>query len=88
MAIQGFGYWLDEEVKYISKPIEGEGRNLIKKGWDQLYMDPINKEGFLEQVKEVQKVSAEKREKDKVFRQTSLFVSGYERLGSPARQDL
>jgi hypothetical protein len=25
-------YWLDEAVKYISKPIEGEGRNLLKKG--------------------------------------------------------
>jgi hypothetical protein len=57
-------YWLDEAVKYISKPIEGEGRNLPKKGWDQLYMDPINKEGFLEDAKKAQKDASEKREKD------------------------
>ena len=63
-------HWLDEAVKYISKPIEGEGRNLLKKGWDQLYMDPINKEGFLEEAKKAQKDAAEKREKDK---QASLF---------------
>ena len=43
---------------------------MIKKGWDQLYMDAINKEGFLEEAKEAQKVAAEKREKDK---QVSLF---------------
>ena len=63
-------HWLDEAVKYISKPIEGEGRNLLKKGWDQLYMDPITKEGFLEEAKKAQKDAAEKREKDK---QASLF---------------
>ncbi len=38
--------WLNESVKHISKIIDGEDRNLIKKGWDQLYMDPIKKEGF------------------------------------------
>ena len=63
-------HWLDEAVKYISKPIEGEGRNLLKKGWDQLYMDPITKEGFLEEAKKAQKDATEKREKDK---QVSLF---------------
>ena len=63
-------YWLDEAVKHISKPIEGEGRNLLKKGWDELYMDPIKKEGFLEEAKKAQKDAAEKREKDK---QVSLF---------------
>ena len=63
-------YWLDEAVKHISKPIEGEGRNLLKKGWDQLYMDPITKEGFLEEAKKAQKDAAEKHEKDK---QASLF---------------
>jgi len=63
-------YWLDEAVKHISKPLEGEGRNLLKKGWDELYMDPIKKEGFLEEAKKAQKDAAEKREKDK---QVSLF---------------
>ena len=56
--------WLDEAVKYISKPIEGEGRNLIKKGWDQLYMEPIMEEGFLEEAKKAQKEAANQRQRD------------------------
>ena len=40
--------WLDSAVKHISQPIPGEERNLIKKGWDQLYLEPIAEEGFLE----------------------------------------
>jgi hypothetical protein len=73
----------DEQLDFLHRPIrhqsqisgflervEGEGRNLLKKGWDQLYMDPINKEGFLEEAKKAQKDAAEKREKDK---QVSLF---------------
>ena len=62
--------WLHESVKHISKIIDGEDRNLIKKGWDQLYMDPIKKEGFLEQAKQAHKVAQEKRQKDK---QQALF---------------
>ena len=62
--------WLDASVKHISKNIDGEDRNLIKKGWDQLYMDPIKKEGFLEQAKQDHKVAQEKRQKDK---QQALF---------------
>ena len=57
--------WLNESVKHISKIIDGEDRNLIKKGWDQLYMDPIKKEGFLEQAKQAHKVAQEQRQKDK-----------------------
>ena len=57
--------WLDESVKHISRNIEGEDRNLIKKGWDQLYMDPIKKEGFHEQAKQDHKVGQEQRQKDK-----------------------
>ena len=62
--------WLDEAVKHVSRNIEGEDRNLIKKGWDQLYMDPIKKEGFLEQTKQDHKVAQEQCQKDK---QQSLF---------------
>ena len=57
-------------MKHISKDIDGEDRNLIKKGWDQLYMDPIKKEGFLEQAKQDHKVVQEQRQKDK---QQALF---------------
>ena len=64
--------WLNESVKHISKIIDGEDRNLIKKGWDQLYMDPIKKEGFLEQAKQAHKVAQAQRQKDK---QQALFES-------------
>ncbi len=57
-------------MKHISKDIDGEDRNLIKKGWDQLYMDPIKKEGFLEQAKQAHKVAQEQLQKDK---QQALF---------------
>ena len=62
--------WLNESVKHISKIIDGEDRNLIKKGWDQLYMHPIKKEGFLEQAKQTHKDAQAKRDKDK---QQALF---------------
>jgi len=57
-------------LKHISKIIDGEDRNLIKKGWDQLYMDRTKKEGFLEQAKQDHKVAQAQREKDK---QQALF---------------
>ena len=57
--------WLNESVKHISKNIDGEDRNLIKKGWDELYLVPIQKEGFLEQAKQAHKVAQEQRQKDK-----------------------
>ncbi len=62
--------WLNESVKHISIIIDGDDRNLIKKGWDQLYMDPIKKEGFLEQAKQAHKVAQEQSQKDK---QQALF---------------
>ena len=40
--------WLNSAVKYIVKPLVGEERNLIKKCWDQLYLEPMNVDGFLE----------------------------------------
>ena len=57
-------------MKHISKNIHGEDRNLIKKGWDELYLVPIQKEGFLEQTKQTHKVAQEQRQKDK---QQALF---------------
>jgi hypothetical protein len=62
--------WLNESVKHISKNIDGEDRNLIKKGWDELYWVPIQKEGFLEQAKQDHKVAQEQCQKDK---QQALF---------------
>ena len=41
---------LNSAVKHIAKPLQGEERNLIKKGWDQLYLEPMNVDGFLENV--------------------------------------
>jgi hypothetical protein len=38
--------WLWLAVEHMSKKISDEDRNLIKKGWDQLYRDPIREEGF------------------------------------------
>jgi hypothetical protein len=62
--------WLNQSVKHISKNIDGEDRNLIKKGWDELYLVPIQKEGFLEQAKQVHKDAQAKCDKDK---QQALF---------------
>ena len=39
-------------VQYISKQIPDEDYNLIKKGWDQMYMDRIREEGFLSWTRE------------------------------------
>jgi hypothetical protein len=43
--------------------ILGEERNLIKKGWDQLYLEPIAEEGFLEVARAAQVVTMEERRK-------------------------
>ncbi len=37
--------WLLEACNQLLLPIEGEGRNIFRKGWDQLYLDPINEPG-------------------------------------------
>jgi hypothetical protein len=34
--------WLWLAVEHISKKIPDEDRNLIKKGWDQLYREPMS----------------------------------------------
>ena len=39
-------------IQHISKHMPGEDRNLIKKGWDQLYMVHIEEEGFLTRARE------------------------------------
>ena len=57
--------WLDQAVKYISKPLEGEGRNLIQKGWDELYLGPINVDGFLQEALQAQETASRQREADK-----------------------
>ncbi len=44
--------WLWSTVQNISKHIPGEDHNLIKKDWDQLYMDRIREEGFLVRTRE------------------------------------
>ena len=53
--------WLNSAVKHISQPLPGEERNLIKKGWDQLYLEPIAQEGFLETARAAQVVAMEAR---------------------------
>jgi hypothetical protein len=42
--------WLP--VEHISKKLPDEDRNLIKKGWDQLYREPMSEEGFLSRARE------------------------------------
>ncbi len=44
--------WLWFTVEHISKKIPDEDRNLIKKGWDQLYRDPMREEDFLSRARE------------------------------------
>ncbi len=39
---------LNTAVQHISQSLPDEERNIIKKGWDQLYLEPLRKEGFLE----------------------------------------
>jgi hypothetical protein len=55
--------WLNSAVSHISQPIPGEERNLIKKGWDQLYLEPIAEEGFLEVARAAEVVTMEERRK-------------------------
>ena len=44
--------WLWLGVQYISKKIPDEDRNLIKKGWDEIYRGPMGAEGFLSRAQE------------------------------------
>jgi hypothetical protein len=44
--------WLWLAVEHISKKIPDEDRNLIKKGWDQLYRDPVCEQVFLSRARE------------------------------------
>ena len=44
--------WLWLAVQYISKKIPDEDRNLIKKGWDEIYRGPMGAEGFLSRPQE------------------------------------
>jgi len=39
--------WLMTGCAVLLKPIEGEGRNLIRKGWQQLYIEPALAPGFV-----------------------------------------
>ena len=39
-------------VEHISKKIPDEDRNLIKKGWDQFYREPMSDEGFLSRARD------------------------------------
>jgi hypothetical protein len=49
--------WLNTAVQHISQSLPDEERNVIKKGWDQLYLEPIRKEGFLETARSAQEVT-------------------------------
>ena len=48
--------WLWLAVQHTSKEIPDEDRNLIKKGWDQLYRDPMREEGFLSRARQAKAV--------------------------------
>ena len=72
--------WLSSAVKHIAKPLVGEERNLIKKGWDQLYLEPMNVDGFLEKARGAHLVAMEEqsklREKLK-FQEQTLWMAKY-----------
>jgi hypothetical protein len=38
--------WLASACESLSEPIPGEGRNILKKGWDQIYLEPISAPGM------------------------------------------
>ena len=44
--------WLWLAVQHVSKKIPDEDRNLIKKGWDEIYRGPMGAEGFLSRAQE------------------------------------
>ena len=56
--------WLNSAVEHISQSLPGEQRNIIKKGWDQLYLEPIGKEGFLETARAAPEVTMQERRKE------------------------
>jgi hypothetical protein len=55
--------WVNSAVQHISQSLPGEERNIIKKGWDQLYLEPIRKEGFLETVRVSEEVTMQEWQK-------------------------
>ncbi len=56
--------WLNSTVEHISRSLPDEQRNIIKKGWDQLYLEPIGKEGFLETGRAAHEVTMQERLKE------------------------
>jgi len=72
--------WLNIAIKHIAKPLVGEDRNLIKKGWDQLYVEPMNVDGFLEKARAAQVVAIEeqsKRQEVLKFQEQTLWMVEY-----------
>ena len=61
---------LNSAVKHIAKPFQGEERNLIKKGWDQLYLKPMNVDGFLDKARAAHLAGMEEQSK---LRETLKF---------------
>jgi hypothetical protein len=57
--------WVWSAVQHISKQIPDDDRNLIKKGWDQMYMDRIREEGFLSRAREARADWQESQKKAK-----------------------
>ncbi len=88
--------WLNSAVEHISQTLPDEQRSIIKKGWDQLYLESIGKEGFLETTRAAHEVTMQERHKEqdklKFKEQTAWmaehgsiddFVASWERLMSP-----
>jgi hypothetical protein len=70
--------WLNIAVKHISQPIPGEERSIIKKGWDQPYLEPIAQEGFLEVARAAQVVAMEERRKQQrvlIFQEQTAWMA-------------
>jgi hypothetical protein len=70
--------WLNSAVKHISQPIPGEERSIIKKGWDQMYLEPISQEGFLEVARDTEVVAMEERRKQQrvlIFQEQTQWMA-------------
>ncbi len=69
---------LNSAVQHISQSLPGEDRNIIKKGWDQLYLEPIRKEGFLETTRASEEVDMQERRKQQEkqkFKEQTVWMS-------------
>ena len=71
--------WLEKSMRAITNPSlkpEDESRNLIAKGWKEIYLDPIQKEGMLEEAHTYHAEQVEARKARQVVEAVQSTSSG------------